>query len=79
VQIEDNKKVLYPGDTLWVPRGVWHGFTTTTGVIFEEISTSSYSDDSFYIDKVIAKMPRETRKTKLLNWGRHQFDDFKNN
>ncbi|MFH1820687.1 MAG: N-acetylneuraminate synthase family protein [Candidatus Nealsonbacteria bacterium] len=77
IEVEGKKKQLYPGDTFWMPRGVWHGFGTETGVVFEEISTSSYGDDSFYIDKVISRMPRETRKTKLLNWGRHQFDDFK--
>jgi sialic acid synthase SpsE/quercetin dioxygenase-like cupin family protein len=74
VEIDGKNKVLEPGDTLWVPRGVWHGFGTKTGAIFEEISTTSHSDDSFYVDKEIAKLPRETRKTKLHNWGRHQFD-----
>ena len=76
VDIEGQKKVLYPGDTLWVPRGVWHDFGTETGVIFEEISSTSYGDDSFYINRTIAKMPRPERKTKLINWGRHQFDDI---
>lgn len=74
VEIEGRKKILYPGDTLWVPRGVWHDFGTEEGVIFEEISSASLSDDSYYIDKSIAKMPRETRKTHLINWGRHQDD-----
>lgn len=75
-EIEGKKRTLYPGDTLWVPRGVWHSFKTDTGVIFEEISTTSHelSGDSFYVDKMIAGMPREARKTKLMNWGRHQFD-----
>jgi len=75
-EIEGKRKMLYPGDTLWVPRGVWHSFKTETGVIFEEISTASMelTGDSFYVDKLIASTPRESRKTKLLNWGRHQFD-----
>jgi len=74
--IEGKKRIMYPGDTVWVPRGVWHGFRTDEGVIFEEISTTSLeaSGDSYYIDKKIARMSREERKTKLLNWGRHQFD-----
>lgn len=76
-EIEGRKKVLTPGDTLWVPRGVWHGFGTRSGVIFEEISTTSFNDDSFYIDRQTAKMNREDRKTRLVNWGRHQFDDLK--
>lgn len=76
VEIEGRKKTLYPGDTIWVPRGVWHGFKTHKGVIFEEISTASFNDDSFYIDRNIANLPREARKTRLFNWGRHQFDEF---
>ncbi|MBI1975622.1 MAG: N-acetylneuraminate synthase family protein [Candidatus Vogelbacteria bacterium] len=75
VEIEGRKKVLFPGDTLWVPRGVWHGFGTTIGAIFEEVSTTSRGGDSFYIDRKIANMNRDGRKTTLMNWGRHQFDD----
>jgi N-acetylneuraminate synthase len=73
VEIEGNTKILHPGDSLWIPRGVWHGFGSKTGVIFEEVSTASFNDDSFYIDRAIAKLPREERKTHLVNWGRHQF------
>ncbi len=76
VEVDSKNKTLYPGDTLWVPRGVWHGFSTKTGAIFEEISTTSTGSDSFYIDKTIAQMPRENRKTRLHNWGRHQFDNL---
>ncbi|MSU75697.1 MAG: cupin domain-containing protein [Candidatus Magasanikbacteria bacterium] len=74
IEIDGKQRTLYPGDTLWVPRGVWHGFGTDTGVIFEEISTTSLNDDSFYIDPIIAALPREERKTHLHNWGRHQFN-----
>ncbi len=74
VEVEGRIKVLAPGDTLWIPAGVWHGFSTQEGVIFEEISTTSFSDDSFYVDRAIMRMRREDRKTRLLNWGRHQFD-----
>ncbi len=77
VEIEGKRKTLYPGDTLWVPRGVWHAFGTDTGAIFEEVSTASVNDDSFYVDREIARLPREERKTRLVNWGRHQFDDVK--
>lgn len=77
-EVEGRHKVLYPGDVLWLPRGVWHNFRTDEGVIFEEVSTTSQetAGDSYYIDKDIAKLPREARKTKLLNWGRHQFDNL---
>jgi len=74
IEIEGNKKILYPGDTQLVQQGVWHKFRTNTGVIFEEISTTAYNDDSFYEDKQISMMDRSERKTKLENWGRHQID-----
>lgn len=75
-EVEGRKKILFPGDILWVPRGVWHNFGTERGVVFEEISSTAFKDDSFYVDKKIAKMTREERKTHLVNWGRYQFDDI---
>lgn len=79
VEIEGKQRTLHPGDTLWVPRGILHGFDTETGAIFEEISTHSDREDSFYNDPVIAAIPPESRKTRLHNWGRHQsgpIDEF---
>ena len=38
-------------------------------VFFEEISTTSYKDDSFYKDKRISKLSRDERKTYVKNWG----------
>lgn len=74
--IDGKKKVLNPGDTLWVPRGVLHGFGTETGVIFEEVGGVAMGSDSYYVDRNVSQMSREDRKTRLLNWGRHQFDLF---
>ncbi|MFY9463341.1 MAG: N-acetylneuraminate synthase family protein [Candidatus Sungiibacteriota bacterium] len=76
VAINGKRKIMEPGDTIWVPRGVVHGFGTATGVVFEEVSTTNYSDDSFYADKKIADMPRDERKTRLLNWGQHQLENI---
>lgn len=73
IEIEGKKKIYYPGDTVLIQRGVWHSFGTKIGVIFEEISTTHSKDDSIYQDKVINKIPLEERKTKLDNWGVHQF------
>jgi N-acetylneuraminate synthase len=75
IEMEGRRKTLYPGDIAVVPRGAWHYFWTETGAIFEEVSTTHFNDDSFYEDREIAKMPREARKTKLINWGRHQFEE----
>lgn len=74
VELEGHHRTLYPGDTLTVQRGVRHSFWSEKGVIFEEISTTHLNDDSVYRDPEIQKLPREERKTKLTNWGRHQFD-----
>lgn len=74
-ELNGKKRVLYPGDVLVVQRGVKHRFWTDSGVIFEEVSSTHYNDDSFYEDPAINKMPREQRKTVMSNWGRFHFDD----
>ena len=74
LEIEGKQKRLYPGDTVLIQPGVWHKFQTEKGVIFEEVSTTHFNDDSFYEDKSINHTPREQRKTRLMNWGKHQFD-----
>jgi N-acetylneuraminate synthase len=72
VDLDGHKHHLYPGDTLLVQPGVWHEFWTETGVIFEEVSTTHYNDDSFYKDKQINRMERHQGKTVVDNWGRFQ-------
>ena len=57
-ELNGKKKVLYPGDVLVVQRGVKHRFWTDEGVIFEEVSSTHYNDDSFYEDKAISELPR---------------------
>lgn len=75
VELERGKrKTLHPGDVAVVHRGVWHRFWTETGCVFEEVSTTHFNNDSFYRDPRINQMEREERKTKLVNWGRYQFD-----
>ena len=44
---------LSAGDLLTIGRGQRHEFETIDGVIFEEISTTHYKNDSFYDDKAI--------------------------
>ena len=72
-KIDDHVRELHPGDTVLVQPGVWHSFwTEETGVIFEEVSTTHYNNDSFYEDKQINKLERAERKTVVDNWGRFQ-------
>lgn len=72
VIIDGRRRTLHPGDTLLLQQGVWHEFWTDTGVIFEEISTTHYNDDSFYEDKEINRLERAERKTMVNHWGRYQ-------
>ena len=73
VEIEGRRRQLYPGDKLLIQRGLRHSFWTEKGAIIEEISTTHFNDDSIYEDPAINKLDRSERKTKLINWGRHQF------
>ena len=52
---------LFPGEIATIEKGERHSFSSKNGVIFEEVSTTHYSDDSFYSDSMIDK----NRKTKL--------------
>jgi sialic acid synthase SpsE/D-lyxose ketol-isomerase len=72
VKVGGRVRELHPGDTVLVQPGVWHSFWTETGVIFEEVSTTDYKDDSFYEDKWINRLERSERKTIVGNWGRFQ-------
>jgi N-acetylneuraminate synthase len=69
--VEGRRRTLYPGDTQLIQQGVWHEFWTESGVIFEEISTTHFANDSYYADKVI-NQAGAARKTLVNQWGRYQ-------
>ena len=73
--LDGKEKTLKPGDTLTVPPGVWHSFSTVTGCVFEEISTTAYKSDSVYQDSKINQMISSQRKTSVDHWGRFQIDE----
>jgi sialic acid synthase SpsE/quercetin dioxygenase-like cupin family protein len=54
------------GDVITVQRGVKHKFFTESGVVFEEISSTHFVNDSIYTDTTIAANSR--RKTLLTYW-----------
>lgn len=58
-----------PGDIITINKGEKHLFSTINGVIFEEISTTHYADDSYYTDNNI--MSNNNRKTNLKDWWLH--------
>lgn len=72
VWIDGREKILFPGDVCLVLPGVWHSFTSKTGCIFEEISTTHFNNDSVYRDKKINDLKRDERKTKVNHWGRYE-------
>lgn len=75
VEVEDRHRVLYPGDTLLVLPGVWHRFWSDDGCVFEEISTTHFSNDSVYRDEAINKLTTAQRKTSVDHWGRFQMSE----
>lgn len=55
-----------PGDVVNVEPGVRHAFSTATGSVIEEISSTHFKDDSFYTDETIQQ--NKNRKTLLTYW-----------
>lgn len=59
---------MKPGDIQTVLRGEKHAFTSHTGAIFEEVSTTHVKGDSYYDEPQIRKMDPMERKTILKKW-----------
>lgn len=74
-EIDGRVRMLKPGDTSLVLPGVWHRFWTETGVIFEEVSTTHFNNDSVYKDPKINEIERSARKTVVDHWGRFQLTE----
>jgi len=66
LNINGQEKDCKPGEIFTIERGVKHSFSSKSGTVFEEISTTSLADDSFYDDERIKK--NETRKTYMTFW-----------
>lgn len=65
--ILDKKKFkCKPGDVITVEPGIKHSFSTKTGGILEEISSTHFINDSFYVDKKITN--NKNRKTFVTFW-----------
>lgn len=61
-------ETLRAGDFRLVQRGEWHSFTTRTGVIFEEVSTTHVKGDSVYEDPAVTALDPIRRKTVISDW-----------
>lgn len=67
--VKSNKKMLMKtGDCLLIERNEWHEFSSDSGVIIEELSTTSIRNDSFYKDELISKKDPLERKTFFELW-----------
>lgn len=64
--LDGDCRLLSPGETQTIKAGVRHKFTTDTGCVIEEISTTHEISDSFYTDKNIENSP--SRKTIVNFW-----------
>jgi sialic acid synthase SpsE/mannose-6-phosphate isomerase-like protein (cupin superfamily) len=64
--LDDVARICRPGDIITVERGVRHKFSSQTGAVIEEISSTHYRDDSYYTDPAIAD--NHFRKTLLTYW-----------
>ena len=66
---DTTKKTLHETDILRIPRYTKHSFSANDeDVIFEEISTRHFNNDSIYSDITISSKDRDSRKTYLYNW-----------
>lgn len=63
---DDGGKLYGQGDIVVVEKGDKHSFSTEKGVIFEEVSTTHYPDDSYYYDQDIQN--NKNRKTEMTFW-----------
>jgi sialic acid synthase SpsE/quercetin dioxygenase-like cupin family protein len=66
ISLNGEEKTYKSGDLILVNRGVKHQMSTKHGVIFEEISSTHYKNDSYYTDETI--MRNTARKTLLTYW-----------
>ncbi len=59
-------ELCHMGDIITVERGTPHSFSSPTGAIFEEVSTTHYKNDSYYDDPAITQNLH--RKTEMSFW-----------
>ena len=60
ITLNGEEKILHKGDIMVVERNVKHSFSSETGCIFEEISTTHYLNDSYYEQEKDFADPRKT-------------------
>jgi sialic acid synthase SpsE/mannose-6-phosphate isomerase-like protein (cupin superfamily) len=66
MKLDGSEQMKKANDVVIIPRGVKHGFTTRTGTVIEEVSSSYSQNDSFYTDQSIEA--NKNRKTFVTYW-----------
>ena len=66
LQLDGQARTCRPGSVVTIAPGVRHAFESTSGAVFEEISSTHSADDSFYTDPAIGA--NKNRKTVLRYW-----------
>lgn len=61
ITLNQTTSILHKGDVVTIEREVPHSFVTVEGCIFEEISSTHYSDDSYYENADGFVKPRKTK------------------
>jgi sialic acid synthase SpsE/quercetin dioxygenase-like cupin family protein len=68
LKLGDRVLTLKPGDMQLIERETWHSFSSESGAVFEEVSTTHYRNDSYYEDEKISILDPIQRKTILDNF-----------
>ncbi len=66
LDLDGRRRRCGPGDVVTIEPGTKHAFSSQGGSVIEEISTTHFQDDSFYVDQKI--MENKNRKTRLTYW-----------
>ena len=64
--LNGNVETLTKGDVITIEKETSHEFTTKTGCIIEEVSSTHYLNDSYYTDETITQ--NKDRKTFVTYW-----------
>ncbi len=74
LSVGGKRRILHPGDVLTIPQGTWHAYGESEGAILEALISPADEADPYFMDKRINRRAPGDRATKLIRWGRHQFD-----
>lgn len=66
VNLDGALHTLSEGESLAIPPGAVHGFSSDSGAVIEEVSSTHFGSDSFYVDETINT--NSSRKTIIRYW-----------